>query len=182
MTYTNLVQNLYFDPQKMDPTASRETLDHSIMYIFAVALQDGRWHHVDSYLPERAAGTDTVKLWQKISTAEDSAWTQWYHHPDPGKKAFGGKAIIRFKNGETLTDEMAVANAHPSGIKPFGRVDYLRKFNILTEGITEASERDRFLESVQSVSALSSDKLYQLNVQVPLEQLQSHKRDHRGIF
>ena len=34
------------DPQKMDPKASRETLDHSIMYIFAVALQDGRWHHV----------------------------------------------------------------------------------------------------------------------------------------
>ena len=25
------------DPQKMDPNASRETLDHSIMYIFAVA-------------------------------------------------------------------------------------------------------------------------------------------------
>src|SRR5271156_5280288 len=42
------------DPQKMDPKASRETLDHSIMYIFAVALQDGRWHHVDSYVPKRA--------------------------------------------------------------------------------------------------------------------------------
>ena len=30
----------------MDPNASRETLDHSIMYIFAVALEDGDWHHV----------------------------------------------------------------------------------------------------------------------------------------
>ena len=29
------------DPQKYDPTASRETLDHSIPYIFTVALQDG---------------------------------------------------------------------------------------------------------------------------------------------
>ena len=43
------------DPQKFDPNASRETLDHSIMYIFAVALQDGRWHHVDSYTKERAS-------------------------------------------------------------------------------------------------------------------------------
>src|SRR4051794_35234283 len=43
------------DPQKMDPGASRETLDHSIMYIVAVALQDGEWHHVRSYQPERAA-------------------------------------------------------------------------------------------------------------------------------
>ncbi len=32
------------DPSKMDPKASRETLDHSIMYIFAVALQDGKWY------------------------------------------------------------------------------------------------------------------------------------------
>ncbi len=43
------------DPQKMDPKASRETLDHSIMYIFAVALEDGGWHHEKSYAPERAA-------------------------------------------------------------------------------------------------------------------------------
>ena len=39
------------DPQKMDPFASRETLDHSIMYIFAVALEDGSWHHIKSYTP-----------------------------------------------------------------------------------------------------------------------------------
>src|SRR5699024_12681238 len=42
------------DPQKYDPAASRETLDHSIPYIFAVALQDGTWHHAESYVPERA--------------------------------------------------------------------------------------------------------------------------------
>ena len=40
------------DPQKMDPKASRETLDHSIMYIFAVALEDGAWHHVACTLTE----------------------------------------------------------------------------------------------------------------------------------
>ena len=46
------------DPQKMDPKASRETLDHSIMYIFAVALEDGGWHHERSYAPERARPRD----------------------------------------------------------------------------------------------------------------------------
>jgi 2-methylcitrate dehydratase len=56
------------DPQKMDPKASRETLDHSIMYIFAVALQDGKWHHVDSYASKRAGRADTIRLWQKIET------------------------------------------------------------------------------------------------------------------
>ena len=71
------------------------------MYIFAVALQDGRWHHKDSYLPERAARPDTVGLWHKIRTMEDAEWTRRYHDPDPGKKAFGARAVIRFKNGDT---------------------------------------------------------------------------------
>src|SRR5580698_3685320 len=66
------------DPQKMDPKASRETLDHSIMYIFAVALQDGKWHHVDSYTSKRANRADTIRLWHKIETTEDPEWTRRY--------------------------------------------------------------------------------------------------------
>ena len=82
------------DPQKFDPSASRETLDHSIMYIVAVALQDGEWHHVRSYAPERANRADTVRLWQKIRTVEDPRWTERYHTSDPDTKAFGGRIVI----------------------------------------------------------------------------------------
>lgn len=96
------------DPQKMDPNASRETLDHSIMYIFAVALLDGRWHHVKSYAPEKAKAPETVKLWQKIRTVEDPQWTAAYHDPNPDKKCFGGKVEIIFKNGEKLVDELVL--------------------------------------------------------------------------
>ena len=77
------------DPQKFDPSATRETLDHSIMYIFAVALQDGKWDHVKSYLPERTRREDTVRLWKKIETVEDTYWTERYHCSDPKQKAFG---------------------------------------------------------------------------------------------
>ena len=52
----------------MDPNASRETLDHSIMYIFAVALEDGNWHHIKSYTRERANKKTTIELWNKIET------------------------------------------------------------------------------------------------------------------
>ena len=41
------------DKEKYSPLASRETLDHSAMYIFAVALEDGEWHHEKSYSDER---------------------------------------------------------------------------------------------------------------------------------
>ena len=74
------------DPQKMDPKASRETLDHSIMYIFAVALEDGGWHHEKSYAPERAARPETIELWRKISTVEDPEWTRRYHSHDRNRK------------------------------------------------------------------------------------------------
>jgi len=170
------------DPQKMDPTASRETLDHSIMYIFAVALQDGTWHHVKSYTPERAGRPDTVKLWHKIRTVEDPLWTQRYHDSNPDKKAFGAKVVITFNNGKKLEDELAVANAHPAGAKPFARADYLRKFDILTEGVIDSPEGNRFIEMVQQLPDLSADEVKQLNVQVPTERLKNHIRDQRGIF
>lgn len=170
------------DPQKMDPNASRETLDHSIMYIFAVALQDGTWHHVKSYSPERAKRPDTVKLWNKIRTVEDTKWTEWYHDPNPDKKRFGGKVEIIFNNGQTLVDELGVANAHPAGAKPFKRPDYIRKFDTLTEGIIKKDERDRFINMVQNLPDLTTAQVAELNVQVPLDTLINNKRDNKGIF
>ncbi|MBM4396959.1 MAG: MmgE/PrpD family protein [Deltaproteobacteria bacterium] len=123
------------DPQKYDPGATRETLDHSVMYIFTVALQDGRWHHVDSYRPERAARPDTVALWRKMTTAEDPEWTRRYLDPDASKKAFGGRVEVRFRDGSVIADEVAVANAHPNGAHPFRRPDYVRKLDSLTGGL-----------------------------------------------
>lgn len=170
------------DPQKMDPKASRETLDHSIMYIFAVALQDGVWHHGASYTPERAGRRDTVELWHKIRTIEDPEWTRRYHSSDPKEKAFGGRVEIIFKDGKKLVDEMAVANAHSLGARPWTRPDYVKKFETLTEGVITSEESGRFLEIVQSVTDLEPNDLFQLNVQVDLQELRCSKRDFRGIF
>jgi len=167
------------DPQKMDPKASRETLDHSIMYILAVALQDGTWHHVDSYAPKRAQRKDTVALWQKIETREDPAWTARYHATDPNELAFGGRIEVFMKDGTKLVDEMAVANAHPLGAKPFARADYIRKFRILTDGIITTREANRFIEAVQNLASLPAGELHQLNVALPAGQLVESKP---GIF
>src|SRR3546814_16387828 len=71
------------DPEKHDPKAGRETLDHSIMYICTVALQDGRWDHEASYAPQRAARDDTVRLWRKVRTVEDPEWTRRFTEPAP---------------------------------------------------------------------------------------------------
>ncbi len=167
------------DPQKVDPEASRETLDHSIMYIVAVALQDGAWHHVRSYAPERARRPDTVALWHKIRTVEDTRWTERYHSVDPAVKAFGGRVVMTMKDGTMIADEMAVANAHTLGATPWGRADYIRKFRTLTEGLLDAAEVARFLELVQRLPALRAEELVGLNVAVPAGGLLVGER---GIF
>ncbi|GHD46380.1 MmgE/PrpD family protein [Mycetocola manganoxydans] len=153
------------DPQKYDPTASRETLDHSIPYIFTVALQDGRWHHVDSYAPERASRQDTVELWQRVTTQEDAEWTRRYHSLDPNEKAFGGRVEIVLTDGSTIVDEIAVADAHPLGARPFAREDYITKFRTLAADVLEPAEIERFLELVQRLPELTADELSGLTIQ-----------------
>jgi 2-methylcitrate dehydratase len=159
------------DPQKFDPCASRETLDHSIMYIFAVALEDGRWHHVESYAPERAARPITQRLWRAIETREDPEWTRRYHSIYPKEKAFGGRVEIFLRGGARIADEISVANAHPLGARPFAREDYRLKFQSLTGGVVSASESKRFLDAVENLPSLKAGDLLRLNVAAPPESL-----------
>jgi 2-methylcitrate dehydratase len=154
------------DPQKFDPDASRETLDHSLPYIFAVAFQDGTWHHERSYAPERAHRPDTVELWHKVSTREDPEWTRRYHADDPAEKAFGARAEITLKNGEVIVDEIAVADAHPLGARPFERKQYVGKFTELAEGVVTDAEQQRFLSAVEALPDLQAGALGALNITV----------------
>ena len=154
------------DPQKFDPHASRETLDHSLPYIFAVALQDDGWHHVFSYLPERAQRPDTVALWRKVATVEDPEWTRRYHSSHLTEKAFGGRAEITLTSGQRIVTEIAVADAHPLGARPFGRAEYVLKFRTLADSVIPESEIDRFLDVAQRLPELRSDELKGLNLVV----------------
>jgi 2-methylcitrate dehydratase len=155
------------DPQKYDPTASRETLDHSIPYIFTVALQDGEWHHERSYAPERAARPDTVALWNRVTTQEDAEWTRRYHSLDPAEKAFGGRVEIELADGTVIVDEIAVADAHPLGARPFAREQYVAKFRALADGVLAPAEIERFLALVERLPELTAAELGGLTVTAP---------------
>ena len=170
------------DPQKFDPDASRETLDHSVMYIFAVALQDGEWHHERSYAPERAHRPDTIELWHKISTVEDPEWTRRYHSDDPAKKAFGARAVVTLKSGEVIIDELAVADAHPLGARPFEREQYRNKFTALADGVIAEDEQQRFLTVVDSLAAMKPGSLDALNPRVEQVVLDKAPTIPSGIF
>ena len=168
------------DPQKMDPNASRETLDHSIMYIFAVALEDADWHHIKSYTKNRANKKSTIKIWRSIKTHEDKKWTKKYHDPDPKKKSFGARVVVTLNNGKKIIEELERADAHPYGKRPFKRIDYINKFKILTENIISKKESDRFLKDVQNLKKLKNNQLTKLNIEVGKRYLKSNNK--KGIF
>ena len=168
------------DPQKMDPNASRETLDHSIMYIFAVALEDADWHHVKSYSKSRAKRKSTLKIWRSIKTHEDKKWTKRYHDPNPKNKAFGAKVIVTLKNNKKVIEEQGVADAHPYGLRPFKRLNYIKKFITLTKDIISKKESDRFLKDVQNLKKLKSNQLNKLNIIINKKNIK--KNNKIGIF
>ncbi len=168
------------DPQKMDPNASRETLDHSIMYIFAVALEDGGWHHEASYAPARAQRPETKALWHKITTKEDPEWTRRYHARDPKEKAFGGKVTITMQDGSTVVDELALADAHPDGARPFKREHYVKKFLTLSEGVLSVDAQKRFLNAAEGLADLKAGALDALNFTVDAARLGAPRPT--GIF
>ncbi|MFI6307599.1 MmgE/PrpD family protein [Amycolatopsis thailandensis] len=163
------------DPQKYDPRASRETLDHSIPYIFAVALQDGAWHHERSYDRARATRPDTVGLWQKVATVEDPEWTRRYHAPEP---AFGGRVEITLADGTVLSDEIAVADAHPAGARPFAREQYIAKFRTLADGVIATADQDRFLDTVTRLAELDAAEVAGIALPAGLDAAPKSK----GIF
>ncbi len=151
------------DPQKYDPDASRETLDHSLPYILAVALEDGAWHHARSYARERAHRPSTIALWRKIRTIEDSDWTARYREPDPAKRAFGGHITVHLQDGRKIEAELGVADAHPNGRGPWQFPDYEAKFRGLVEGLIDSDEAERFLHDARRLTKLTPTELRRLN-------------------
>ncbi len=151
------------DPQKYDPHASRETLDHSLPYIFSVALQDGSWHHVDSYAPARATREDTVQLWRKVTTREDPEWSRRYLSVDPREKAYGGRVEIVLNDGATIVEEIALPDAHPFGARPFGREQYIEKFRSLASGVLDEQEIERFLGAAQRLPEMRAGDFAELS-------------------
>ena len=96
------------------------------------------------------------------------------------KKCFGGKVIIKMKDGSSISEEIKVADAHPAGKKPFTRKEYINKFKILTDGIITKKESDRFLKAVQDLKKLKSGELPKLNIEVKGKQRK--KRSKLVIF
>jgi 2-methylcitrate dehydratase len=84
------------------------------------------------------------------------------------------------KGGSVITDEIAVADAHPLGARPFAREQYIAKFRSLADGVIAPAEQDRFLALVARLPELQAQELGGLTFTVDAARLGAHKSS--GIF
>jgi len=169
------------DPEKRNPQASRETLDHSILYIFAVALQDGRWHHEDSYRPERARRPDTVRLWHKVRTVADPEWTRRFTGAASVLKDHGGRVVITLADGSVIEDEIAVPDSHPRGSAPYGHDDYMRKFRDLAGHLVEPDEAERLSDALSGLGSIPAGEVGRIHPKLDFVP-ETDRVERRGLF
>jgi 2-methylcitrate dehydratase len=98
-------QTIANDPTKWAP-ATRETADHSLPYIVAVALTRGRIDH-DDFDPEVLRTPEYVDLMARISVHADEAITAVSHE----RCAF--RATVRTHSGEVREFELSEPRAKP---------------------------------------------------------------------
>ena len=58
-----------------------------------------------------------------------------------------------------ITDELAVADAHPLGARPFARAQYEAKFATMADGVIDVADQQRFLTAARGLAELGSDGL-----------------------
>lgn len=96
---------------------------------------------------------------------------------DPNQLASYGRIGLRMRDGGVIADELAVANAHPNDAAPWTRPGYVRKFEVMTDGLITPDERTRFPQACAELPNLPAGELHRLHVAVPDGAVQVGKPD-----
>ena len=97
-------------------------------------------------------------------------------------KDHGMRAVVTYRDGTIIEDEMAVPNAHPRGARPFGPKEYEQKFRTLTDEIIEKDEVDRFVDLANALGDLNVEEVRELLPVMPRKNIVNGSRDNKGIF
>lgn len=181
-TVHNIVGSGANDPEKYSPDASRETLDHSLSYTVAVALEDGWFHHERSYAHERAHRPGTIALWQKVRSVADPAWDAKYRQARPEQPALGGRMELHLDDGRVIAGEKAVADAQAGGTRTMDRAGYERKFRALAAPVLDAEVLEAFLALAHRLPSASSEAVSRLNPYMPKGAVRHDRPDGKGIY
>jgi len=123
------------EPAKWRPQA-KETADHSLPYITACALMDGKIT-VASFIPERFTDPALLDLTAKVKCVEDAEYSARY--PD----GFGNRITVKLKNGTTNVAEELYPKGHPRN--PMTDAEIEEKFHTLASPVMPKKRRKDLL-------------------------------------
>ena len=178
-TVHNIVGTGANDPEKSNPGASRETLDHSLSYIVAVALEDGWFHHERSYAHERTHRPSTLALWRKVRSVVDPIWEARYRQAAPERPVLGGRLELHLDDGRLIAGDKPVADAQIGGARTMDRKGYEHKFRALAEPVLDAEVLEAFLALALGLSSASPEAVCRLN---PPGTVRPDRPDGKGIY
>ncbi|MSQ10853.1 MAG: MmgE/PrpD family protein [Dehalococcoidia bacterium] len=134
-TYAQAKRAIAGDPAKWNPQ-SRETADHSLPYLMAVALTDGEVTE-RSFTPERIADPQLRRLMQRITVSENPEFTQ------QSPAAMVSETTVRTVAGRLHTVRSTYPKGHPRN--PMTDRDLEAKFRLLAAPLLGAGGCDAAL-------------------------------------
>jgi 2-methylcitrate dehydratase len=135
------------DEAKRRP-ATKETADHSLYYVFAAALLEGRLT-LDQYRSELLTSTEMLGLIERTQFVEVSEWTDKYYAPQT-EREFISSARVRLTDGRSAEDLRNVPHGHPKN--PMSDAGMEHKFESLSGAL--ASDRRRLLDALWNLDSV----------------------------
>ena len=151
-TYGVAVRNAAGEPEKWDPS-TRETADHSLPYVVAVALTDGAV--TPASFDEKRIGDPLLRpLMHKVEVSEDPEATRNY----PAEQR--ARMEVELRSGRRLTRSANYPKGHSRNPLSDGELE--QKFLGLTAGVLSAQRQVALLERLWRFDELENlDPLFE---------------------
>ena len=126
------------DPEKWNPT-TKETADHSLPYIVAMALLKGKIDN-STYSEKNYRDPKTLEFLKKITVVEDKELSARY------PEAVANRITVKLVSGKTITKQVDFHKGHPKN--PMSDQDVEEKFSRLTKNQLGKNQSKKILDAV----------------------------------
>ena len=143
---------------------SKESADHSIYYIMATTLLDGKMT-LEQYKPEKLNNRAIKMLIEKMSDVEESAWyTEAYYEKDCPK--FSVSCIAEFPAGYTIHVSSSLPKGHFAN--PLNDDELVEKFHAVCGGALPDETSKKLLEALWNLDKIPASSLMQALKQIEI--------------
>jgi 2-methylcitrate dehydratase len=136
------------DPTRWAPT-TRETADHSMPYVIALALADGKFN-AHSFSDERLKDLTLKGIMSKVRVSEDSNLSAQYPEGAPGR------VTIRTHQGKLFTEELRYPTGHAKS--PMSDADVEQKFRDLVPNQAQPERIETLLKILTQFEQVKNTK------------------------